>query len=218
MAQFPHYRTVDFNVEKHVKSDVDNSLRTKEISDIQLWEEFKMGDELALSKIYKNNADKLYGYGLKLVGGKEVVKDAIQDLFVELWNSKERLGEVRSIKSYLYSSIRRKLLAKVVKERKLYSSEEMAESICGQVPSAEISLIEKQRFEEDRQELRRALAKLNDKQREIIHLKFYAHLSYDEISEIMSMDRKAIYNLMAYTIKFLKNHLSTFLAIMVACS
>nr|WP_247656601.1 sigma-70 family RNA polymerase sigma factor [Maribacter sp. MMG018] len=177
-----------------------------------------MGDEAALSKIYKNNADKLYSYGLKLVGGKEVVKDAIQDLFVELWNSKERLGEVRSIKSYLYSSIRRKLLAKVVKERKLYSSEEMAESICGQVPSVEISLIEKQRFEEDRQELRRALAKLNDKQREIIHLKFYAHLSYDEISEIMSMDRKAIYNLMAYTIKFLKNHLSTFLAIMVACS
>ena len=74
-------------------------------------------------------------------------------------------------------------------------------------PSAEFSLIEKQRFDEERKSLLKVMEKLNDKQREIIHLKYYSNFSYEEISEIMSLDKKATYNLMAHTIKLLRQHL-----------
>lgn len=176
------------------------------ISDIQLWQEFQSGSEEAFATIYKNNAARLYNYGLKVVNNKDIVMDAIQDLFVELWDNKNRLGKVESIKSYLYKSIRRRLISQVKKERKL-SSGDVDNFAIGNYPSAEISLIEKQQFDKDREELSRALTSLNKRQREIIHLKYYAQLSYSEISEILNINKKTAYSLMARSIEQLKQSL-----------
>ncbi len=176
-------------------------------SDLQLWQEFKSGSEIAFATIYNDNVGRLYGYGIKLIHDKDSVKDAIQDLFVELWNARERLGDAKSIKSYLYKSIRRALISRVSSQRKklgfFYSLEHFEETVSSQ----EIHLIEKQRFDEERKKLKKALIKLNAKQQEIIYLKFYGHLSYEEISEVMSLDKKGAYNLMAYTLKLLRQYL-----------
>ncbi|WP_369007690.1 sigma factor, partial [Kingella denitrificans] len=43
-----------------------------------------------------------------------IVEDAIQDLFIELWNRREGLNpEVKNIKQYLYICLRRKILLKL---------------------------------------------------------------------------------------------------------
>ncbi|SHG90306.1 RNA polymerase sigma factor [Flagellimonas flava] len=177
-------------------------------SDLQLWQEFKSGSENAFATIYNDNASRLYSYGIKLVHDQDLVKDTIQDLFVELWNTKQRLGEVKSIKSYLYKSIRRALISKASNKRNrlgfFYHLERFEET----VPSQEIHLIEKQRFDEERKKLKKALGKLNPKQQEVIHLKFYSRLSYEEIAEVMSLDKKKTYNLVAYTLKLLRQYLS----------
>ncbi|SHI70140.1 RNA polymerase sigma factor [Pseudozobellia thermophila] len=176
-----------------------------------------MGNEAAYSTIYKDNVRFLYSYGLKLVSNKDLVKDAIQDLFVELWDSKERLGQVRSIKSYLYKSIRRKLIAQASKKRKRFADTSESELLRLETPSTEINLIEKQRFDDERKQLLKTLGKLNAKQREIIHLKYYANLGYDEISEIMGLDKKGVYNLMAHTIKLLRQYLVSICTIWWLC-
>ncbi len=85
--------------------------------DCQLWQEFQQGSETAFSRIYRLHASLLYGYGMKLVKDKELIKDCIQDLFIEMWNTKNRLGSVKNIKSYLFKSIRRKLIAAAIKNR-----------------------------------------------------------------------------------------------------
>ncbi|NDV17490.1 sigma-70 family RNA polymerase sigma factor [Muricauda sp. TY007] len=180
-------------------------------SDVQLWSEFQSGSEAAFATIYKNNVDRLYAYGLKLVRDKELVMDAIQDLFVELWDTKERLGKVRSIKSYLYKSLRRKLIAKAVKLRAV-----TAEFIDGDFypegePSPERSLIEKQHFDLQRKKIKKALSSLNKNQQEIVHLKYNGGLSYQEIAETLDLDKKAVYNLMARAIHQLRSILVTFL-------
>ena len=151
---------------------------------------------------------------------KDLVKDCIQDLFVEIWDTKDRLGPVRSIKAYLYSSIRRKLIRRASHKRKRFNEVHGMEVVQEPVPSIEIRLIEKQRFDDERRQVVKALGKLNKKQREIIHLKYYGDLGYDEISEIMGLDKKATYNLMAHTIKLLRQDLGgilfTFLMIVLS--
>lgn len=178
-------------------------------TDVQLWQEFQSGSEEAFATIYKNNAARLYNYGLKLVADKELVKDAIQDLFVELWEAKKRLGKVKSIKSYLYKSIRRKIISQLSKERKLGHSEVVDDSIFEGSQSSEISLIEKQQFDKEREKLNLALASLPKRQREIVHLKYYAQLSYSEISEILEVNKKTAYSLMARSIEQLKRSLGS---------
>lgn len=178
-----------------------------DVPDFQLWQRFKNGDEAAFAKIYRDNAQILYGYGLKLVNDKDLVRDCIQDLFVEIWDSKHKLGSVRSIKAYLYKSMRRKLIRKASRKRKRFDATYEMEAVQETVPSIEVRLIEKQRFDHEHQLVVNALDKLNKKQREIIHLKYYGNMGYDEISEIMGLDKKATYNLMAHTIKLLRQDL-----------
>lgn len=195
------------NTQNKEQSKISSNKNEVVVVDLQLWKEFQAGNESAFATIYEKHVALLYSYGLKLVYDKELVKDAIQDLFIELWDTKNKLAEVQSIKAYLYKSLRRKLIAQVTKERKKFDRNYDVETSNKKTTSFEINLIEKQRFEEQRQELNNALAHLSEKQREIIHLKFYGHLSYSEIAEIMSLNKKSVYNLIARTIKLLKKRI-----------
>ncbi|MDD7886795.1 RNA polymerase sigma factor [Flavivirga sp. 57AJ16] len=212
------YKHFDFqgNEQNHKASVSDE--KAVHMTDLQIWQEFQSGSDSAFANIYKSHATLLYSYGLKLVYDKELVKDAIQDLFIELWDSKDRLSKVKSIKAYLYKSLRRKLISKVIKERKTFDKNQDLTSLDAEIPSTEISLIEKQQFDAKRKTLEKAIASLSNKQREIIHLKFYGRLSYLEISEIMALDKKGTYNLMARTIQILKDHLVSIMLLIVLFS
>lgn len=180
-----------------------------ESADLQLWKNFQAGSEIAYETIYRDHAAMLYSFGLKLTKDKELVKDCIQDLFIELWKSKHRLAPVKSIKSYLFRSMRRRVIAESVKKRK-----NLFDSIRNKIPgylqncSAEVNLIENQDFAQQRQELKMALSMLTDRQKEIIHLKFYSLLSYVEISEVMALSIKGTYKLMGRSICRLRKYMN----------
>ncbi|MRI02234.1 sigma-70 family RNA polymerase sigma factor [Kriegella sp. EG-1] len=179
------------------------------MSDSQLWLEFQSGNEIAYALIYKKNASILYGYGLKIVNDKELIKDCIQDLFIELWNSKHKLSKVNSIKAYLIKSIRRKIIASCIKQRR--TNLDLASKPNLKIlttSSAEYDLIEKQNYNLQLTKLKRALNRLTDRQKEIIHLKFQEQLSYVEIAEIMSLSKKGAYKLMGRSIIFLRKCMS----------
>jgi RNA polymerase sigma factor (sigma-70 family) len=80
------------------------------VCDQDLWSAFKRGDRTAFSHIYQRHFRKLISYGIKVSGDKDVVKDCIQDLFVELWETKENLANVSSIRFYLLKSLRYKII------------------------------------------------------------------------------------------------------------
>ncbi|MFS4418531.1 RNA polymerase sigma factor [Maribacter sp. 2307ULW6-5] len=178
------------------------------VKDEALWQQFKAGDEAAFGLIYKRNAEKLFRYGMKIVRNKELVKDAVQSLFVDLWNNKEKLSAIKTIQAYLFKSLRRSLIRKAAKERKLINICQDNTLFSNHTPSAEFNLIEKQRFDEKRRALQSALGHLNLKQREILHLKFYARLNYEEIMQVMNLNKKAAYNLLARSLKKLQAYMS----------
>ncbi|RKN77939.1 sigma-70 family RNA polymerase sigma factor [Ulvibacterium marinum] len=207
-----------FAFQNHISSDPQNlgavELEiTPKSDDIQLWQEFQAGNETAYATIYRNNVSLLYGYGQKLINDKELVKDCIQDLFVEIWNNKHKLAKVKSIKSYLLKSIRRKLIAESIKRRKTYSDSPLSSYLKLHTnPSAELKLIEKQQFDAQQRKLKKGMNNLTDRQREAVHLKYYFQLSYAEIAEVMALSTKGAYKLMGRSIHFLRKHMAdTFL-------
>ncbi|WP_067149778.1 RNA polymerase sigma factor [Pseudotamlana agarivorans] len=62
------------------------------------------GDELALSLIYKEYWEVMYVAAYNLVKNKEISEDIVQDVFVNLWNKRDKLLVKTSLKSYLYTS------------------------------------------------------------------------------------------------------------------
>ena len=76
----------------------------------QLWSAFKNGDFSAFTQIYQRYIQPLYNFGSKITSDRALIEDCIHDLFVELWKSHSRLGEVNHIQFYLFKGLKRKVL------------------------------------------------------------------------------------------------------------
>lgn len=181
---------------------------TQNLEDSQLWSEFQAGSEVAFSTIYRQNVSSLFSYGIKLVRDKELIKDCIQDLFIDIWNSRERLTPVKSIKSYLFKSIRRRLIAEAVKNRNTLVDSKMVNSLQQiEIPHEEIPSVEKEFGNQEQVKLKNGLERLTNRQKEIIYLKFFSRLSYSEISDTMDLSMKGTYKLMGRSIRFLRKYM-----------
>ena len=53
------------------------------------WDKIQQGDEEAFRQLYEQYADLLYGYGMKIAGDDDLVTDAIQTLFVYIFEKRE---------------------------------------------------------------------------------------------------------------------------------
>ena len=80
----------------------------KEIND--LWNRFKSGNNNALSLIYCHYVHQLYSYGLKIHGDQFLVKDCIQEVFIQLIDKRKELVISDNTSLYLFKSLRNKLL------------------------------------------------------------------------------------------------------------
>ena len=88
------------------------------------WSRFKSGDRYAFEEIYSEFIDALFAYGIKISHNRELVKDSIQDIFIDLYRYEIDLKKPESLEFYLYKSLKRNILKKVKKYRKTKSFEE----------------------------------------------------------------------------------------------
>lgn len=183
------------------------------ITDEQLWASFRHGDKQALENIYRTYSKVLFVYGMKIKRNRSLVKDCIQELFVELWKSRSRLSATNNIKFYLLKALKLKMHHQLKKESYLDTITEEADytSPLSISVSYEDSLIEAQTCQENRQKIRSMVRQLPNRQREIIHLLFFEGLSYEEISSIMHIHTQSVYTLVWKALSSLKKQFSTLL-------
>ncbi len=157
------------------------------MEDIEIWKQFKSGNESAFIYIYKTNFKNLYNYSLQFSKDVNLVEDSIQDLFIDIRRTRKKLSDTTSIKLYLYKAIRRKVLQYVKHSRKYFWSGSLEEGNNFHFTfSYEHHLIAKQLTEEKIERLNQALETLPKRQREVIYYFFYEQMGYQEIKEIMN--------------------------------
>ncbi|MEN7548011.1 sigma-70 family RNA polymerase sigma factor [Rapidithrix thailandica] len=164
-----------------------------------LWADFKQGDNQAFMTIYTRYCQTLYAYAYQFRPEEAYLKDVIQELFLHLKKNRETLGEVKSIKAYLFSTIRRRLLKENKKERNLpfFSLSDHHKGF--QITlSPEVLMIQEQTAQNRKNQLENALNKLTARQREAILHFYYEELSYEEVASVMGLRnvksaRKLIY-------------------------
>ena len=80
------------------------------------WSKIQRGDEGAFRQLYEQYADLLYGYGMKIAGDDDLVTDAIQTLFVYIFEKRETCAVPQSISAYLCVSLRHIIVNELKKE------------------------------------------------------------------------------------------------------
>jgi len=163
-------------------------------SEQAIWYSFLSGDKNAFSVIYKMYYNILYSYGLKLSKNPSLAKDCLQDFFVYLYNHRDGIKQVSSIKSYLFLSYRRTLLKELKKERRFVGSD--IETI--NEPNIEFSpeeiSIQQEISHIKSVALTKILNNLSQREREAIYLKYYSELKVTEISSVMNISYQSVLN------------------------
>jgi RNA polymerase sigma factor (sigma-70 family) len=172
---------------------------------ITLWESFRTGDKEAFAELFRANYEALFRFGSKFTTDKDLLEDCIQDLFVEIWQSRSK-APVISVRAYLLKSLKYKLLKAF---RRKGSQLPLADN--GEIVfewSHETILIMEQEEAEKKKRVADALSRLSSRQKEIIYLKYYQNLSYDEVSEIMNINYQVARNLLYQAIRSMRQLLS----------
>lgn len=174
------------------------------MNDSSLWGSFLTGDEKAYCRIYQKYAKSLFIQGMQFSSDKELVQDCIHDLFVKIYESRERLGPIQNLKVYLFVALRNSIVTALKKQKVWFDElEDEAISILDE-HTAEDNILIKETEEEKKLLLENIFSILTDRQKEVIHYRFMEALSIDEISLIMGMNYQSVQNLLQRSINKIK--------------
>lgn len=178
------------------------------LSDQQLWVKLKEGDRYAFEMLFHRFYNDLYRYAIKFCSNRQLAEDQIQNLFLKIWTRKDCLGEVKGVKTYLWTALRRSLITALKNDNKrqnriLKEDEEMFS-----LPAEEI-IIKKEQEELQKAELQIIIKTLTPRQKEILYLRFYEGMSYEEIEEIMSVNYQVARNYVSQSLKSLRKELAS---------
>lgn len=173
----------------------------------ELWQRFKAGDERALGELARGHYASLYNYGLRLTNDSELVWDTIQDLFLELWDHRETIGNAIFVKTYLLKSLRYKLLKIRTHHQPVHFDESEPVNMPFSV-SIEDEIIDEELHTEQTRLLHQLMATLTKRQQEVLYLRFYQNLENHQIAQIMGMERQSVANLLYRTFKELRSQWS----------
>lgn len=169
--------------------------REKDISAI--WQSFLSGDKEAFAYLYNKHVQALYKYGTKLCYDEELVKDAIQEVFLDLYLKRKKNSIAPdNLRFYLILALKRNLIKKLQYNRKLIG-EEACKMLFDPDYNIEKSIIENENERHLYQRITRMLKKLPAGQKEALYLRFIESMEYAEIAQVLNITiesvRKQVY-------------------------
>ncbi|MBE9469494.1 MAG: sigma-70 family RNA polymerase sigma factor [Bacteroidetes bacterium] len=165
--------------------------------DLLLWAEIKKGNSEALSEMFYKYYDDLFFYGKKFTNDNNRIEDTIQNVFIKIWEYRNKNYSVDYVKTYVFKIFRNELIRK--KNKLTFSSLLQSNSNCLDKNfsiSCEDLIIEKETRSEKKALISDLLKNLSPRQKEIIYLKFYLNFSNTEISNTLSINKQSVSNML----------------------
>ena len=177
------------------------------------------GNPDAFLALYESQYQALFSYGFSLSADREMIKDCIQEMFMEIWKTRTRLNsKVKNIRSYLFTWLRRNIFHELSRLNNEKNKQGLFESSLSNILPYEDLLIAFQQNEEDKSNLQLSLKNLSRGQMEVIRLKFFENLSYSEIAAQTKLTQRTIYNLIYQAIRLLREHMRSHVPLSFALS
>lgn len=171
----------------------------------ETWAQLQKGNQQALLALYDRHYVGLLNYGIRLTGNRELTRDCITQILLRLWDNRAKLPPVENVRSYLLTCLRRELIGELKGEtarmnRNLLVQRTLSDA---ELPYEEY-LIESQTNQVLREKLVKAFEKLTEREKELLRLRFFEDLDYDEIAAQCSITKRTAYNIIHTAIKTLK--------------
>lgn len=177
--------------------------------DLSLMQRMRSGDYDAFTLLYNKYSRPLAQYGLKFIDDVSTTEDCLHDVFVWLWSNRERLHIQVSVKSYLFKAVRTSILHRLQKQNKVHPLQTQQEHEyrfeLQLTPEAQVLQNEQQQLV--RQQIEQVLGKLTARQKEVIYLRYYEGLRFEDIARNMNLSVKACYKLIGRALATMREHI-----------
>ena len=137
--------------------------------------------------VHKN---KMYRFALSIIGDEDEAKDAVQDVMLKLWETKEELSEKSSIEAWCMTLTRNKSLdmLKRVGRKMKTNIDDAAVRLTSQDKLPDSYTIEN----ETMQHINQAVMRLPEKQKSVFQLRDVEGYAYLEICETLNMEMSQV--------------------------
>lgn len=174
------------------------------LSDIELLEMLREGDQMVFEKLYKQYSAKLYINVLKLVKDEQVAEELIQELFTRIWQKKSELNIESSLAAYLY-----RMAQNLVHDffRKLQRDKRMQDYFIAVTTAYYDHIEEALHYRESEGILKQAMEQLTPQQYKVYQLCKIDGYSYKEAALKMGISPHTIKEYLGNANKAVKNFL-----------
>jgi len=181
--------------------------RDMETTDNTLAAECRTGNTMKFRVLVERYKKPAYFFALGMVGNPDDAYDLSQEAFVRAYRSLGRFDENLSFKSWLFTILsnlcKNALRSASVRKKYIASDKALEEVAAPSETNPEVSYIAK----ETKKMVWDALAELDNEAKEIIILKHFQDMSYQEIAEVLDMPLGSVMSRLHYARQKLKKRL-----------
>lgn len=161
---------------------------------IRIWaERITKSNREAFDSLFRSLHPRLVGFAFRYVENKAIANDIVQDSFIALWKKREELDPHRSVKAYLYQTVRNKSLNYI----RNHSNETLGLELLNESEAHKSSDAEVDSDEESEKLvllLKEWIKELPERQREAFELSRFEGLNHDEIAGVMEVSGNTVNN------------------------
>ncbi len=177
-------------------------MRTQhDIDEKDLLQELRKGDRLAFEIIYHRYKGLLYVHVSRHLKDQETAKDIIHDVFSNLWQNRESLYIEENLTSYLYQSVRNRVINYQLKNQR---ADMYIHSFAGFLEYAQIDTDYLVREKMLRELIEQEIAALPTRMRTVFEMSRKEGLSHKEIAEQLSISEQSVRSHVKGALKILR--------------
>jgi len=147
------------------------------------------GNRQAFTQLYTAHLNNLYRYIFLFTKSKEETEEILQEIFIKIWENREKLPEVDSLNHYLFRFAKNKLLDKI---RYLQIRQRVLSEIKRTKDIFETTTSDQCAYREYYRLVQQAIEKLPPKRKLIFRLNIENGLSQDEIAGQLNISKSVV--------------------------
>jgi RNA polymerase sigma-70 factor (ECF subfamily) len=177
----------------------------------------RAGDAAALGEIFTAHYATLCGFAASYVGTAEAAEELVQELFLHLWATRTTWEVRGELRAYLFGAVRNRALnaarrwhlesklARVTADAVVSPAAACDVPGYGRAPDATDAAVLAAELE---QGVREGVARLPERLRAAVHLRWRAGMSYAEIAAALGLSQKGVDQRLRRAFKILRSHLA----------
>jgi RNA polymerase sigma-70 factor (ECF subfamily) len=172
-------------------------------AEVKLLKLLKTGDADAYRQLYNKYHAALYVYILRFVKIPELAEDVLQDVFIKIWEIRERVDSTLSFQAYLYRISRNcvfKLIKKIAADERLRA--ELAAHMSIEAREADVQL----QWQQYEQILQTAVNQLPPQRQNIFKLCRQEGKKYEEVAAELHISRNTVKEHMVLAVRSIKDY------------